>query len=104
MLIGGMAYSTAGGIKFDRLILAIKTLLKGMNQINSKRRKRSLSQPTSSPSHTPSFLPRINNTNLINNNARINKESQAISNKFYINDDIKKESTPLNMTSIDDNF
>ena len=100
MLIGGMAYSTAGGIKFDRLVLAIKSLSKWMNQINSKRTKRFFSQPTSSPSHTPSFLPRINNTNLINNNAHSNKESQAISNKFYINDDIKKDSTPLNMTSI----
>ncbi|MGA6990933.1 MAG: potassium transporter TrkG, partial [Nitrososphaeraceae archaeon] len=100
MLIGGMAYSTAGGIKFDRLVLAIKSLSKWMNQINSTRTKRFFSQPTSSPSHTPSFLLRINNTNLINNNAHSNKESQAIRNKFYINDDIKKDSTPLNMTSI----
>ena len=73
MLIGGMAYSTAGGIKFDRLVLAVKSLSKWMNQINSERTKRFFSQPILSPSHTPSFLPRINNTNLINNNAHSNK-------------------------------
>jgi len=32
MLIGGMAYSTAGGIKFDRLILVMKNLLRWSEQ------------------------------------------------------------------------
>jgi trk system potassium uptake protein TrkH len=56
MLIGGMAYSTAGGIKFDRLILAIRTLLRWSKQLAIRRGKRSLSQSISPPYKT-SFLP-----------------------------------------------
>jgi trk system potassium uptake protein TrkH len=54
MLIGGMAYSTAGGIKFDRLILAMRTLLRWRwrKQLNIRRGKRS-----ASPSYKTSFLP-----------------------------------------------
>jgi trk system potassium uptake protein TrkH len=52
MLIGGMAYSTAGGIKFDRLILAMRTLLRWSKQLNIRRGKRSVS-----PSYKTSFLP-----------------------------------------------
>jgi trk system potassium uptake protein len=36
MLIGGMAYSTAGGIKFDRLILVMRTLLRWSKQREKK--------------------------------------------------------------------
>jgi trk system potassium uptake protein TrkH len=56
MLIGGMAYSTAGGIKFDRLILSIRTLLRWSKQLSIRRGKRSLSQSIS-PSYKTSFLP-----------------------------------------------
>jgi trk system potassium uptake protein len=52
MLIGGMAYSTAGGIKFDRLILAMRTLLRWSKQLNIRRGKRSVSPP-----YKTSFLP-----------------------------------------------
>ncbi|MGH9979865.1 MAG: potassium transporter TrkG, partial [Nitrososphaeraceae archaeon] len=61
MLIGGMAYSTAGGIKFDRLILAIRTLLRW-----NKQGKRFLSHPQSMlPPHKTTSLPETN-SNLIN--------------------------------------
>jgi trk system potassium uptake protein TrkH len=63
MLIGGMAYSTAGGIKFDRLILAIRTLLKWSKQINIRRGKRSLSQSISSPYKTSSLPSNDDKTN-----------------------------------------
>ncbi len=52
MLIGGMGYSTAGGIKFDRLILAMRTLLRWSKQLNIRRGKRSVSPP-----YKTSFLP-----------------------------------------------
>jgi trk system potassium uptake protein TrkH len=52
MLIGGMAYSTAGGIKFDRLILAMRTLLRWSKQLDIRRGKRSVSPP-----YKTSFLP-----------------------------------------------
>jgi trk system potassium uptake protein TrkH len=55
MMIGGMAYSTAGGIKFDRLILVLRTLLKGNMFFHIRKGKRSLPQPISATSlpHKP---------------------------------------------------
>ena len=59
MMIGGMAYSTAGGIKFDRLILVLRTLLKGNMFFHIRKGKRSLPQPISatSPPRKPASLP-----------------------------------------------
>jgi trk system potassium uptake protein len=94
MLIGGMAYSTAGGIKFDRLILVMKNLLRWSKQ----REKRFLSQPQPiSPSYQPSFLPGVNN-NLIDNIPSY-KGSHLPNNKINVND-TKRDSIPTHRTSI----
>src|ERR671910_2281699 len=94
MLIGGMAYSTAGGIKFDRLILVMKNLLRWSEQ----REKRFLSQPQPiSPSYEPSFLPGVNN-NLIDNIPSY-KGSYLPNNKINVND-TKRASMPTHRTSI----
>jgi trk/ktr system potassium uptake protein len=55
MLIGGMAYSTAGGIKFDRVLLVIRTLLRRDAKLDNRRGKRFLSQ-SMLPSYKTSFL------------------------------------------------
>lgn len=94
MLIGGMAYSTAGGIKFDRLILVMKNLLRWSKQSE----KRLLSQPQPiSPSYEPSFLPGVNN-NLIDNIPRY-KGSHLSNNKINVND-TNRDSIPTHRTSI----
>ena len=88
MLIGGMAYSTAGGIKFDRLILVMRTLLGGNKQLNIRRGKRSLSQSILLP-HKTSFLPEIK-SNL--KNKILNLKGSHTSNEDKTNrNDIKKE-------------
>ena len=87
MLIGGMAYSTAGGIKFDRLILVMKNLLRWSKQ--SEKRFLSPPQPIS-PSYEPSFLPGVNN-NLIDNIPTY-KGSHLPNNKINVND-TKRDST-----------
>jgi trk system potassium uptake protein TrkH len=96
MLIGGMAYSTAGGIKFDRLILVMRTLLRWSKQ----REKRPLSRSISPPSLKPSFLPGVNN-NLINNipSYKGSHISNNNNNKISMND-IKKDSISTPRTSI----
>jgi trk system potassium uptake protein TrkH len=81
MLIGGMAYSTAGGIKFDRLILAMRTLLRWNKQLNIRRSKRSLSQ-SMLPSHKTSFLSETNNNSM---NKIFNTKGSHISNDDNIN-------------------
>jgi trk system potassium uptake protein len=89
MLIGGMAYSTAGGIKFDRLILVMRTLLRGNKQLNIRRGKRSLSQPILLP-HKTSFLPEIK-SNL--KNKILNSKGSHTSNEDKTNrNDIKRDS------------
>lgn len=93
MLIGGMAYSTAGGIKFDRLVLAIRALLKWSKQVNIRSIKRFLFQSMSTTLHKPSFLPKANNS--IHNY----KEFDISNNKHKIND-IKRDSISIHMTSI----
>ena len=89
MLIGGMAYSTAGGIKFDRLILAMRTLLRWNKHLNIIRGKRFLSQPQSMlPPHKTTSLPETN-SNLINKKS--NWKGSHISNDVKTNrNDIKR--------------
>lgn len=67
MMIGGMAYSTAGGIKIDRVILVLRTILKWNMLFYNRKGKRSLPQPISmtSPPRKPASLPGASN-NLIN--------------------------------------
>jgi len=89
MLIGGMAYSTAGGIKFDRLILVMRTLLGGNKQLNIRRGKKSLSQPILLP-HKTSFLPEIK-SNL--KNKILNSKGSHTSNEDKTNrNGIKRDS------------
>lgn len=89
MLIGGMAYSTAGGIKFDRLILVMRTLLRGNKQLNIRRRKRSLSQPILPP-HKTSFLPEIKS---FLKNKILSSKGSHISNDDKTNrNDVKRDS------------
>ncbi|MGB8641651.1 MAG: potassium transporter TrkG, partial [Nitrososphaeraceae archaeon] len=89
MMIGGMAYSTAGGIKFDRLILVLRTLLKGNMFFHIRKGKRSLPQPISatSPPHKPATLLGANN-NLINKIP--DSKGSHISNDKIDRNDIKR--------------
>ncbi|MPZ07975.1 MAG: hypothetical protein GEU26_16425 [Nitrososphaeraceae archaeon] len=47
MMIRGMAYSTAGGIKIERVILVLRTILKWNMLFYNRKGKRSLPQPIS---------------------------------------------------------
>lgn len=99
MMIGGMAYSTAGGIKFDRLILVLRTLLKGNMFFHIRKRKRSLPQPISatSPPRKPATLSGANN-NLINKIP--DSKGSHISNDKIDRNDIKRNTVSTTKTSI----
>jgi trk/ktr system potassium uptake protein len=99
MMIGGMAYSTAGGIKFDRLILVLRTLLKGNMFFYIRKGKRSLPQPISatSPPRKPATLPGANN-NLINKIP--DSKGSHISNDKIDRNDIKRNTVSTTKTSI----
>jgi trk system potassium uptake protein TrkH len=99
MMIGGMAYSTAGGIKFDRLILVLRTLLKGNMFFHIRKGKRSLPQPISatSPPHKPATLLGANN-NLINKIP--DSKGSHISNDKIDRKDIKRNTVSTTKTSI----
>ena len=99
MMIGGMAYSTAGGIKFDRLILVLRTLLKGNMFFHIRKGKRSLPQPISatSPPHKPATLLGANN-NLINKIP--DSKGSHISNDKIDRNDIKRNTVSTTKTSI----
>jgi trk system potassium uptake protein TrkH len=99
MMIGGMAYSTAGGIKFDRLILVLRTLLKGNMFFHIRKGKRSLPQPISatSPPRKPATLPGANN-NLINKIP--DSKGSHISNDKIDRNDIKRNTVSTTKTSI----
>jgi trk system potassium uptake protein len=99
MLIGGMAYSTAGGIKFDRLILVARTLFRWTKQ----RGKRALSQPQ--PISTPHKLSSslgVNNNNYLNNNEPNYKGSPLLSNNKInnVNNTRRRDSISMSRTSI----
>jgi trk system potassium uptake protein len=99
MMIGGMAYSTAGGIKFDRLILVLRTLLKGNMFFHIRKGKRSLPQPISatSPPRKPATLSGANN-NLINKIP--DSKGSHISNDKIDRNDIKRNTVSTTKTSI----
>jgi len=99
MMIGGMAYSTAGGIKFDRLILVLRTLLKGNMFFHIRKRKRSLPQPilATSPPRKPATLSGANN-NLINKIP--DSKGSHISNDRIDRNDIKRNTVSTTKTSI----
>jgi trk/ktr system potassium uptake protein len=99
MMIGGMAYSTAGGIKFDRLILVLRTLLKGNMFFHIRKGKRSLPQPISatSPPRKPATLLGANN-NLINKIP--DSKGSHISNDKIDRNDIKRNTVSTTKTSI----
>jgi len=99
MMIGGMAYSTAGGIKFDRLILVLRTLLKGNMFFHIRKGKRSLPQPISatSPPRKPATLPGAND-NLINKIP--DSKGSHISNDKIDRNDIKRNTVSTTKTSI----
>ena len=99
MMIGGMAYSTAGGIKFDRLILVLRTLLKGNMFFHIRKGERSLPQPISatSPPRKPASLPGTNN-NLINKIP--DSKGSHISNDKIDRNDIKRNTVSTTKTSI----
>lgn len=95
MLIGGMAYSTAGGIKFDRLILVVRTLFKWSKQ----RGKRALSQPISPPRKLSSSLG-VNNNNLINKEPSYKGTHLLPNNKINNVNDTRRDSISTSRTSI----
>jgi trk system potassium uptake protein TrkH len=99
MMIGGMAYSTAGGIKFDRLILVLRTLLKWNMFLHIRKGKRSLPHPVSatSPPRKPATLLGANN-NLINKIP--DSKGSHISNDKIDRKDIKRHTVSTTKTSI----
>jgi trk system potassium uptake protein TrkH len=99
MMIGGMAYSTAGGIKFDRLILVLRTLLKWNMFLHIRKGKRSLPHPVSatSPPRKPATLLGANN-NLINKIP--DSKGSHISNDKIDRKDIKRNTVSTTKTSI----
>ena len=99
MLIGGMAYSTAGGIKFDRLILVVRTLFKWSKQ----RGKRALSQPQPQPISPPRKLSSslgVNNNNLINKEPSYKGTHLLPNNKINNVNDTRRDSISTSRTSI----
>jgi trk system potassium uptake protein TrkH len=98
MMIGGMAYSTADGIKFDRLILVLRTLMKGNMFFHIRKGKRSLPQPISvtSPPRKPASLPGANN-NLIN---KIPDSKRSHISNDMIDRNIKRNTVSTTKTSI----
>ena len=99
MLIGGMAYSTAGGIKFDRLILVVRTLFRWTKQ----RGKRALSQPQPiSPPHKLSSSLGVNNNNYLINNEPSYKGSPLLPNNKInnVNNTRRRDSISMPRTSI----
>ena len=99
MLIGGMAYSTAGGIKFDRLILVVRTLFKWSKQ----RGKRALSQPQPQPISPPRKLSSslgVNNNNLINKEPSYKGTHLLPNNKINNVNDTRRDSISTSTTSI----
>ena len=99
MLIGGMAYSTAGGIKFDRLILVVRTLFKWSKQ----RGKGALSQPQPQPISPPRKLSSslgVNNNNLINKEPSYKGTHLLPNNKINNVNDTRRDSISTSRTSI----
>jgi trk system potassium uptake protein len=99
MMIGGMAYSTAGGIKIERVILVVRTILKWNMLFNNRKGKSSLPQSISitSPPRKPASLPGANN-NLINKIS--DSKGSHISNDKIDRTEIKRNSISTTKTSI----
>jgi trk system potassium uptake protein len=99
MMIGGMAYSTAGGIKIERVILVLRTILKWNMLFYNRKGKSSLPQSISitSPPRKPASLPGANN-NLINKIS--DSKGSHISNDKINRTEIKGNSISTTKTSI----
>ncbi|MGH9926934.1 MAG: potassium transporter TrkG, partial [Nitrososphaeraceae archaeon] len=99
MMIGGMAYSTAGGIKIERVILVLRTILKWNMLFYNRKGKSSLPQSISitSPPRKPASLPGANN-NLINKIS--DSKGSHISNDKIDRTEIKRNSISTTKTSI----
>jgi trk system potassium uptake protein TrkH len=99
MMIGGMAYSTAGGIKIERVILVLRTILKWNMLFYNRKGKSSLPQSISitSPPRKPASLPGANN-NLINKIS--DSKGSHISNDKINRTEIKRNSISTTKTSI----
>jgi trk system potassium uptake protein len=99
MMIGGMAYSTAGGIKIERVIRVLRTILKWNMLFYNRKGESSLPQSISitSPPRKPASLPGANN-NLINKIS--DSKGSHISNDKIDRTEIKRNSISTTKTSI----